>query len=254
MTSDHARDRIDITLRRSDSLTPRELDEIWAVTNRYVETERDVYEAKLRTLPEVSLWRTRSGTLVGLVSLDVYRVAWAGRTCVVFFTSSVVIDERYRGRNLVLRTGLTALFREKRRHPLQPAFWFFDSFSYKSYVILPRNLIEFWPRRDRATPPRVVGLMDYLATRRYGEAWSAQTGIVRRSGHKRLRESTAPIDDRQRADPDVRFFEEANPGHADGDMLVCLVPLSLRNLTGAVLRALVRPLARRRAPRTDWGG
>ena len=254
MTSVHVHDPIDITLRRSGSLTPRELDEIWAVTNRYVETERDVYEAKLRALPEVGLWRTRSGELIGLVSLAVYRVKWERRTCVVFFTSSVVIDERFRGRNLVLRTGLKAFLREKRRHPLQPAFWLFDSFSYKSYVILPRNLTEFWPRRDRATPMSVARFIDFLATRRYGEAWAAHAGVVRRSGYKRLRETTAPIDDRQRADLDVRFFEQANPGHADGDMLVCLVPLSFRNLTGAVVRALVRPLARRRARRTDSRG
>jgi hypothetical protein len=245
---------ITISLRRSDSLTPRELDEIWEVTNRYVETDRSIYEAKLRALPEVGLWRTRAGVLVGLVSLDVYRVDWDGRSSVVFFTSSVVLDERFRGRNLVLRTGLRAYWREKRRRPLERAFWFFDTFSYKSYLILPRNLAHFWPRRDRAMPPGVARVVDVLARRRYGDDWSAETGVVRRSGHKRLRETTAPIDERLSADPDVRFFAQANPGHRDGDMLVCLVPLSIANLGGAVVRALVRPLARRRARRTDSGG
>lgn len=254
MTSDHTSEPIDICLRRSDALTPRELDEIWALTDRYVETDRAVYEDKLRSLPEVGLWRARSGMLVGLVSLDVHRVEWHGRTSVIFFTSSVVIDERHRGRNLVLRTGLRAFLREKLRHPWQRAFWFFDSFSYKSYVILPRNLGAFWPRRDRTTPADVARFIDFLASRRYGDAWSPATGIVRSSGRKRLRVATAPIDAAQRADPDVRFFEQANPGHADGDMLVCLVPLSFRNLAGAVVRALVRPLARRRAARTDSRG
>jgi hypothetical protein len=249
-----ADDPIDITLRRSDSLTPHELDEIWAVTDRYVETDRAVYEAKLRALPEVGLWRTRSGVLVGLVSLDVYRVKWHGRTRVIFFTSSVVIDERFRGRNLVLRTGLRAFFREKLRRPWQRAFWFFDTFSYKSYLILPRNLAEFWPRAGRQTPLEAVRFIDFLAARRYGVAWSPDTGVVRRSGQKRLRSATAPIDQKQRTDPDVRFFERINPGHAEGDMLVCLVPLSARNLAGAVVRALVTPLARRRAPRTDSDG
>jgi hypothetical protein len=244
---------IDITLRRSDSLTATERDEIWAVTDRYVETDRAAYEAKLRALPEVGLWRTRSGVLVGLVSLDVYRVEWSGRTRVIFFTSSVVIDERFRGRNLVLRTGLRAFFREKIRRPWLPSFWLFDTFSYKSYVILPHNLTEFWPRRERATPPDVARFMDFLAQRRYGRAWSSATGIVQSSGSKRLRAATAPISDAQRADPDVSFFERMNPGHAAGDMLVCLVPLSLSNLGGAVLRALLKPRGPRHARRTDSG-
>ncbi len=239
---------IDIILRRSDSLTSHELDEIWAVTDRYVETDRALYEKKLRELPEVGLWRTRTGSLVGLVSLDVYRVDWNGRRSVVFFTSSVVIDERFRGRNLVLRTGLRAYLREKSRRPWEPAYWFFDTFSYKSYLLLPRNLDVFWPRRDVPTPLGVSRLIDQLARQRYGDAWSPATGIVRRSGQKRLRSTTAPIDRSLRSDPDVAFFEAANPGHRDGDMLVCLVPLSVRQLAAAAMRAIVKRRAHARPP------
>ncbi len=237
---------IDITLRRSDSLTAAELDEIWAVTNRYVETDRAIYEKKLRALPEVGLWRTRgaAGMLVGLVSLDVYRVEWRGRQRTVFFTSSVVIDERFRGTNLVLRTGLRAYLREKLRRPWQPGYWFFDTFSYKSYLLLPRNLTEFWPRRDVPTPAGVAGFIELLARQRYGTSWSAESGVVRRSGHKRLRPTTAPIDESQLSDPDVRFFQTANPGHRDGDMLVCLVPLSVGKLLRPVLRTLGKRFSR----------
>jgi hypothetical protein len=231
---------IDIALRRSDSLTPTELDEIWVVTDRYVETDRSIYEKKLRDIPEVGLWRTRSGTLVGLVSLDVYRVEWERRTSVVHFTSSVVIDEQFRGRNLVLRTGMRAFAREKLKRPWQPAYWFFDTLRYKSYVLLPRNLAEFWPRRERATPPGVARFIDFLARRRYGDAWSPATGVVTRSGDKRLRPTTAPIESPHRSDPDVTFFEASNPGHREGDMLVCLVPLSAWNLLRPVLRAIAR--------------
>jgi hypothetical protein len=235
---------IDITIRRSDSLTPRELDEIWEVTDRYVETDRAIYEEKLHALPEVGLWRTRSGVLIGLVSLDVYRVDWEGRRSVIFFTSSVVIDQRFRGRNLVLRTGMRAYLREKLKRPWEPAYWFFDTFSYKSYLILPRNLAEFWPRRDAPTPPAAARFIDHLARRRYGDDWSSTTGVVRRSGHKRLRATTAPIDASELADPDVRFFESANPGHRDGDMLVCLAPLSAWKLLQPVARSLVRRFVR----------
>jgi hypothetical protein len=156
----------------------------------------------------------------------------------VFFTSSVVIDERFRGRNLVLRTGLRAYLREKWRRPWEPAYWFFDTFSYKSYMLLPHNLSEFWPRRDTPTPPAAAQFIDFLARKRYGNAWSAATGVVRRSGHKRLRPTTAPIDDRHLSDPDIHFFETANPGHREGDMLVCLVPLSMRQLATATGKAI----------------
>jgi hypothetical protein len=53
--------------------------------------------------------------------------------------------------------------------------------------------------------------------------------LVLRSGRERLLETTAPLTDAELADPDIRFFAEANPGHAEGDMLLCLCPLDLKN-------------------------
>jgi hypothetical protein len=229
-----------ISIRPTRSLSPAELDEIWALTARYVEIPRPRYEEKLLELPEVGLWRARGGALVGLAGLDVYTVAWRARTRIIVFTSSVVTDEQYRGRNLVLRTGLRVLLREKRRRPLAAAYWFFDTFSYKSYLVLARNLREFWPRRDGATPPDTLAFIDELASRRYGPDWNRESGVVRRSGYKRLRSTTAPIDRALSSDPDVNFFEAANPGHREGDMLVCLAPLTVRNLLGAIRRAAAR--------------
>ncbi|MGH7618635.1 MAG: hypothetical protein ACREPM_15555 [Gemmatimonadaceae bacterium] len=235
---------IDITVRPSATLTPKELDDIWAVTDRYVDTTRDVYEHKLKALPEVGLWRTRGGMLVGLVSLDTYRVRFEGRESIIFFTSSVVIDAAYRGRNLVVRTGLRMVMREKLKRPWLPAYWFFDTFSYKSYMLLPHYFGEFWPRRDRSTPLATRRFIDELARRRYGASWIAERGIVERSGHKRLRPTTAPVGETMLRDPDIAFFEHANPGHRDGDMLVCLAPLTPRNVAGALWRAVNHSRAR----------
>ncbi|HEV2443018.1 MAG TPA: hypothetical protein VGT07_10895 [Steroidobacteraceae bacterium] len=231
---------VEISIRPTRSLSAEELDEIWELTERYVDTPRPHYERKLLALPEVSLWRARGRTLIGLAGLDVYPVAWQARTRVVIFTSSVVTDERFRGRNLVLRTGLRVLAREKLRRPLAAAYWFFDTFSYKSYLVLARNLREFWPRRDRPIPPDTLAFIDRLASDRYGSDWNRDTGVVRRSGDKRLRAATAPVDGALLSDPDVNFFEAANPGHREGDMLVCLAPLTAGNLLGAIGRVAAR--------------
>jgi hypothetical protein len=228
---------LEISIRPSGSLTPFELQEIWNLTERYIDTPRAHYESKLLALPEIGLWRVRGGELAGLVSLDVHPIVWHGRTRIIIFTSSVVADERFRGRNLVLRTGLRLLLREKLRRPLAPVYWLFDTFSYKSYLLLARNLGEYWPRRDRVTPADTAEFIDRLATERYGADWNRATGVVRRSGYKQLRAHTAPVDEKLRSDPDVSFFEAANPGHREGDMLVCLAPLTARSLFRAIKRA-----------------
>jgi hypothetical protein len=83
--------------------------------------------------------------------------------------------------------------------------------------------------------------MDALASRVYGPAWRPDSGIVVRSGQKRMRETAAPLILARDSDPNLEFFARSNPGHAEGDMLVCLCPLSLGNWV-----SLVRNLLRRK--------
>ena len=224
--------RIDV--QPSATLTDDQRDEIWDLTSRYVETVRPIFEKKLVQLPEIGLFRTTSGTLVGMTSFEVYRARHRMRSATVIFTSSVVVDERYRRQNLPLRLGVRLFLRAKARRPWEAVDWLFDTFSYKSYVLLPRNFVDYWPRRDQPTPPAWAAYIDHLARERYGDAWRPERGIVERSGTKKLRPGTAPVDDALRADPDVRFFDDTNAGHRDGDMLVCLCPLSAANWLSAV--------------------
>jgi hypothetical protein len=238
------RDRVTIAARDSRSLSPGELDEVWALTDRYVESERASFERKLREVPEVLLFRNARGELVGVSSVDVYPVRRGGRTEWVIFNANAVVDEAYRRRGILERAGARTFLRLKRRRPLARAWWMFDTFSFKSYLLLPRNFRDFWPRRERETPGEVRALLDELARARYGDAWDAARGVVRRSGKKRLRPHTAPVDEALLADPDVRFYEAANPGHREGDMLVCLCPLTLGNWL-YLARASLRRLAAR---------
>ncbi|HEY4999614.1 MAG TPA: hypothetical protein VII36_10740, partial [Usitatibacter sp.] len=185
------------------------------------------------------------GRLVGLAALDVYPTTFEGRKVAVIFTSHVMLDEPFRGQNLLQRLGWRMFVRTRLRFPLHAIFWFFDSFSYKSYMLLRRNFRDFWPRRERATPPWEQGLMNHLATQMYRDAWRPELGIVRRTAHKRLRPETAPLQADYDRDPDLAFYARANPGHAEGDMLVCLCPLTLANLVTLGVRARRRALRQR---------
>lgn len=238
------RDRVTISAHDSRSLSPGEMDEVWALTDRYVESEREFFERKLREVPEVLLFRNARGELVGVSSVDVYPVRHGGRTEWIIFNANAVVDEAYRRRGILERAGAWTFLRLKRRRPLARAWWMFDTFSYKSYLLLPRSFRDFWPRRERGTPGEVRALLDRLARERYGDAWDPARGVVRRSGKKRLRPHTAPVDAALLADPDVRFYEEVNPGHREGDMLVCLCPLTLRNMLH-MARSRLRRLVRR---------
>ena len=219
-------------------------DEVWGLSRRFYQTDRAWVEARLREHQQLALFRSAADdTLVGMAAIHVDLLEFQGQRLLVIFTSHAIVDERYRGQNLIQRAGVWTYLRACLRHPLRRKFWAFDTFSYKSYWLLPRNLHEFWPRRDRPTPAWQAALMDHYGRLKYGNAW--RDGVVRGSTHKRLLPETAALSAALMKDPDLAFFARANPGHAEGDMLLCLCPLTFANWWGILSRAFAR---RRRSP------
>ncbi len=238
-------DRIITSVHDTVALTAAQWEEIWVLTQEFFDVERHYAETELRKRQRVALFHM-NGALLGMVALDVYRAGFRGRPLVVISTTHVLLRENWRGRNLLQRLGWRTFLSARLRHPLLPIYWFFDTFSYKSYLLLPRNFRHFWPRHDQPTPEPRAALIDQLATHTYGAAWRPARGIVVRSGQKRMRETAAPLVLARDSDPNLEFFGRANPGHAEGDMLVCLCPLTLSNWL-ALARNAFRRLRRRRA-------
>jgi hypothetical protein len=237
-------DRIETLVCDPGTISPAQWEEIWTLTQEFYDVERDHAEAELRKRQRIALFHM-NGALLGMAAIDVYRHDFRGRPIVAIATSNVLIRENWRGRNLVQKLGFRTFLAARLRHPLRPIYWFFDTSSYKSYLLLPRNFRTWWPRFDQPTPAPVAALLDELATRAYGPAWRPARGIVVRSGRKRMREAAAPLELTADSDPAQRFFATSNPGHAEGDMLVCLCPLTLANWFTLARRASAR--LRRRA-------
>jgi hypothetical protein len=232
-------DRIVTTVQATGSLTPAQWDEIWILTEEFFDVDRAYAEAELRKRSRVALVRM-NGALLGMAAIEVYTESFRGEPLTVIATTHVLLRENWRGRNLLQKLGFRTFLAERLRHPLRPIYWFFDTFSYKSYLLLPRNFREFWPRHDQPTPEPRAALIAQLAARTYGPAWRPARGVVVRSGHKRMRETAAPLVLTRDSDPDLEFFARSNPGHADGDMLVCLCPLTLSNWLTLARKALRR--------------
>jgi len=240
-----------IEIVRTAALSPTQWDELWQLTDTFYDTDRDYAQARLQQHQRTVMVRSRAGgELLGTASINVHHVEFQGRVVTAIHTSHVLLQPEVRGRNLVQKIGLRMFLAERLRHPLRPIWWFFDTFSYKSYLLLPRNFRAYWPRFDRATPPSERALMHQLAAGIYGPDWRPSQGIVASSGRKRLRAGVAPLEPGPADSPDLAFISRANPGHANGDMLVCLCPLSASNWLSVGLRAarrLLRPAKARPA-------
>jgi len=232
-------DRITTDVHATADLSPARWNEIWTLTEEFYDVGREYAEAELRRRQSIAMFRMND-SLLGMAAIDVYPHEFRGTTLIVIYTAHVLIREAWRGRNLLQKLGARTFLATRLRHPLRPIYWFFDTFSYKSYLLLPRNFREFWPRHDTPTPEPRAALIDELSVALYGSAWRPERGVVAGSGQKRLRSSAAPLVLGPGADPELEFFSRSNPGHAEGDMLVCLCPLTLSNWLSVGRKALQR--------------
>jgi hypothetical protein len=97
---------------------------------------------------------------------------------------------------------------------------------------------EFFPRFDVPTPREIHSLLDQVARERFGAQFISDAGIIRFTRPQRLRKHLQAIPPGREHDSHTAFFLRRNPGHVNGDELVCLTELCLDNLTAAGRRMM----------------
>lgn len=209
------------------ALTRRDRDAMFALYTRYFATrDRITFERDLAEKEWIILLRDDTGAIDGFSTL--MRLHVGGAT--VFFSGDTIVDRS--------RWGTYDLPRLWGRHVFSiaedNAYWFLISSGHRTYRYLPLFFRDFYPRDGSLKP-----LLDSIATMKFGDAYDPRTGVVRLATPAPLREGVSDPGGRMH-DPHVRFFVEANPGHAGGDELACLVRIAGDNLTAAGLRMLGR--------------
>lgn len=230
--------RSSVVLRHE--LSRRERDEMFALYTAYFETgDRIVFERDLAEKQWVILLRDDAGEIEGFSTLLVMEIGDA----TVFFSGDTVVDRRRWGTYDLPRLWARHVFSSARALAPRMVYWFLISSGYRTYRYLPVFFRDFHPSFDGRTPPAMKALTDTIATAKFGDAYDPETGVIRLAHPAPLREGISDPEERARRDPHVRFFVSANPGHARGDELACLVRITPGNLTPAGARMVDAGLA-----------
>jgi hypothetical protein len=222
-------------------MKPAQRDRMFALMEcHYENVQRDVFESDLDEKPWViQVWHPRSGELLGFSTQMLLDAVVSGRPVTALFSGDTIIDRRHWGDTALMhvwgRLALT-LIDERLGSEL---YWFLITKGYKTYRFLPVFFHEFYPHPAFETPGRVHAVLDVLARRKFPRDFDAQRCVIRASArHDRLRSGVAEITEARRRDPFVLFFDERNPGHAGGDELCCLAPLTRENFKPAAYRVI----------------
>lgn len=222
-------------------------------TDYYTDVTRATFDADLASKSHVILLHnSKNEEIKGFSTLHTYRRTIQGRKIAVLYSGDTIIDQAYWGQTALQRAWLSNAMRLKLSNPHLPVYWFLISKGYKTYLLLSRNFPEYWPRHDRPLPVWERAVLDTLASEKFGDDYSPELGLIMHDNPAgRLASSVAPIDEALLRYPDIRFFCEKNPGHANGDELCCIGRIDGQLWLSYMVKLSRRLLKRKKTP---WGG
>ena len=227
-----------------ERVTPSDRDDMYRLLAAYFQnTSVQQFAHDLAEKDTVILLRDpEDARVVGFSTLMKIEITIENRNVVGFFSGDTIIAREHWGSSLLARLWVTTVFRAAdriRQHSPDTLFyWFLISSGYKTWRYLPTFFVAYAPHPELHASPFERQVVQTLATRKFGDDYDADAGIVRFRRASPLRPGVAEVTERRLRDPLVEFFIRMNPGHEQGDELACLVPISRSNLTPAGLRML----------------
>jgi hypothetical protein len=228
------------SIQRPAELTPLQRERMAVLLARYfVNVSQPQFEQDLAEKEWVILLTdTTTGQVQGFSTLMRLCVTVDKQPIVAFFSGDTIIAREYWGEAELPRLWGQHVFSLAETISEARVFWFLISSGYKTYRFLPVFFREFYPTYQRPTPPAIKRILDALARSKFPSEYDAERGVIRFVKSAPLRPGVAEVTGRRLKDPHVAFFVAANPGHARGDQLPCLVELTRANITPAGHRML----------------
>lgn len=193
---------------------------------------RDLEEKNL------ALLLLRGHRLVGFSTQLAFTTTFKGQPLNIIYSGDTIVTPEAWGTTALPKAWVAGVNALLATVPPGQCFWLLLTSGFRTYRFLPVFWREFFPRFDTPTPPESQNLLNQVARERFGEQFNSTKGIVRFAHPQRLRKLLQIIPPGREQDAHTAFFLERNPGHANGDELVCLTELSPENLTAAGRRMM----------------
>lgn len=227
-------------VRAIDDVTAEERAAMYALmAEHYANVAPERFAADLAEKQWVLQVLDVGGNIRGFSTQRLISVGIGGRRAYALFSGDTIVHRDDWGQTALTQQWGRFALGLMARYADEPFYWFLISKGYKTYRFLPVFFHEFYPRYDCPTPSSVQALLSAFAGAKFGPAFDALRGVIAADRYGcRLRPGVAEVTPGRLQDPHVRFFQERNPGHAQGDELCCLAPLTPENFTAAAYRVI----------------
>ncbi|WP_353931570.1 hypothetical protein WJM97_03000 [Okeanomitos corallinicola TIOX110] len=174
-----------------------------------------------------------SNTLQGFSTLNFCQKTINGEKISVVYSGDTIVDPSAWSSVTLPQSWVAAIKFLRHQYSVQKLYWLLICSGFRTYRFLPTFWQDFYPRYNLKTPIDIENIMGSLAKQYYGDFYEETSGIVRFPYPQTLREGLIEIPSGREKNPHIQFFTQKNPGHINGDELVCITEFTYDNLTRA---------------------
>ena len=222
------------------NVSPAERADMYSVFARYYD---NVSPSRFYSDLDEKSWvihlRDEDKRLVGFSTLQVYEHLGLSGTAMILYSGDTIIDRAYRRKANLAGAFGHILLKVIKDYPDVPVYWLLTSKGASTYRFMPVFFKTFYPVFDQQTPAPIKLLMDQVALKKFGTAYSEDSQVV---AHNRERDWLCASEHDpmllRRTDSHICFFLQRNPGYVKGDELVCIAEISESNLNAKAWRAI----------------
>lgn len=223
-----------------NELTEKNLGEMYFLFEKYyVDISYELFLEDLREKTHVMFIRNENSELVGFSTIFRKKMASVGRGTFLY-SGDTVIRQDYWGTKFLQKAFFYFILKTKIASPFEPVYWMLISKGFKTYMMMKRNFISCWPRREGPTPSHLKQVQDEFYKNKFGNSYHKDCDLIvfEQSKGAVKGDIAAPSAD-SKNDLDVQFFLKKNPNYSQGEELTCITEILWKDLTFHVLKYFI---------------
>lgn len=216
---------VDVTL-----LSVEQVNTMWAIFKKYYDSvSESAFKSDLNQKNyAILLVDQADNSIKGFSTVQVLQHQHGSKKAQIIYSGDTILEKEYWGSKVLHNTFLKLIFKLKLQKPFTPLYWFLISKGYKTFLLLAKNVKDYWPNMEGETPAFEKSLLEELCHKKFGDSWKPELGVLKfETCPGKLKGEIAPITTRDLREPLIQFFVDKNPGHADGDELCCIGKIDL---------------------------
>ncbi|NRA37709.1 MAG: hypothetical protein HRU15_06185 [Planctomycetes bacterium] len=180
---------------------------------------------------DVILHFYENGTLIGFTSFKFISIQIEQQDVDFVYSGDTIIDPDFWHSNAIAPAWIQSVLEHHKS--TNPLYWLLICSGIRTYRLLTSFWKSYTPKLDH-TDQQLSHFANIAAQQIYGDAH--QNGIVRLRNPQVLQNHLSEIPEHYSENKHTQYFLELNPGHTEGDELVCCCRITEENMTRSGLR------------------